>query len=310
MTDRRTDRQNCYINIARQYADARQSYICALIGPCSFFSNFCVFCTLFLTRAGLRVLGLVRLCVICLFSSILSELRLVVSDASIDSSLCWRVMCRVRRYTRQSLITQCQYGLRDVRCTLWRGCCCCCCCCCWWTYELKTQRLSLSYHSQPRWQISDRLAVYIDLCCVFTTTSTASRLLWCLSLLFSSYWWQAICNLHCRLTVLQVVAGMLASGDVSSSNCSDVTNTNSAESSAIWASSVVVRSDSANFHGEMATKYIGVASCLSVYIRRRLQCYEKAKRVRQGVTVTVYGTWRRPTWTFATLQLLTASLRS
>ena len=35
------------------------------------------------------------------------------------------------------------------------------------------------------------------------------------------------------LTVLQVVAGMLASGDVSSSNCSDVTNTNSAESSAI-----------------------------------------------------------------------------
>jgi len=111
VTDRRTDRQNCYINIARQYADARQSYICALIGPCSFFSNFCVFCTLFLTRAGLRVLGLVRLCVICLFSSILSELRLVVSDASIDSSLCWRVMCRVRRYTRQSLITQCQYGL-------------------------------------------------------------------------------------------------------------------------------------------------------------------------------------------------------
>jgi len=88
VTDRRTDRQNCYINIARQYADARQSYICALIGPCSFFSNFCVFCTLFLTRAGLRVLGLVRLCVICLFSSILSELRLVVSDASIDSSLC------------------------------------------------------------------------------------------------------------------------------------------------------------------------------------------------------------------------------
>jgi len=181
-TDGRTDRIAILISHVSMLTHVKVIFAHWLVHAV-FFSNFCVFCTLFLTRAGLRVLGLVRLCVICLFSSILSELRLVVSDASIDSSLCWRVMCRVRRYTRQSLITQCQYGLRDVRCTLWRGCCCCCCC--WWTYELKTQRLSLSYHSQPRWQISDRLAVYIDLCCVFTTTSTASRLLWCLSLLYS-----------------------------------------------------------------------------------------------------------------------------